>query len=85
MRMLHVKSPTPARFPAYRIESEAGEVLATVPITASGDSHKLALVMAASPAMLAALQRLVNDSMFKDHPEASQMAIDAITAATGAA
>ena len=33
--------------------------------------------------MLAALQRIVNDSMFKDHPEASQMAIDAIAKATG--
>ena len=26
----------------------------------------------------AALQRLLNDSMYKDHPEASQMAIDAL-------
>lgn len=33
--------------------------------------------------LLAALGRLLNDSMFKDHPEASQMAIDAIIKATG--
>lgn len=26
----------------------------------------------------AALNRLVNDSMYKDHPEASQMALDAL-------
>jgi ketopantoate reductase len=26
----------------------------------------------------AALRRLLNDSMYKDHPEASQMAIDAL-------
>lgn len=47
--MLSVKSPKPARFPAYTIENEAGEVLATVPITASGGSYKLALAMAAAP------------------------------------
>jgi len=28
-----------------------------------------------------ACERLVNDSMYKDHPEASQMAIDALTKA----
>lgn len=52
-QLLTVKSPRPARFPAYTIESAAGETLATVPITASGDSHKLALAMAAAPALLA--------------------------------
>lgn len=56
---LIVKKPLPARFPAYRIVSDFGEVLATVPITASGDSHKLALVMAASPALVVALQMAV--------------------------
>ncbi len=44
-----------------------------------------ARLIAAAPDMLAALQRLVNDSMFKNHPEASQMAIDAIAKATGEA
>jgi hypothetical protein len=39
-------------------------------------------LIAAAPDMLAALECLVNDSMFKDHPEASQMAIDAIAKAT---
>ena len=35
--------------------------------------------LTAENAMLrAALTRLLNDSMYKDHPEASQMAIDAI-------
>lgn len=32
--------------------------------------------------LLGACRRLVNDSMYKDHPEASQMAIDAIAAAS---
>ncbi len=58
MPKLTVKSPKPARFPAYTIESEAGETLATVPITASGDSHKLALAMAAGPEMLKLLAEI---------------------------
>lgn len=33
--------------------------------------------------LLNALRRLLSDSQYKDHPEASQMAIDAIVAATG--
>lgn len=41
-----------------------------------------AKLIAAAPDLLAACQRMVNDSMFKDHPEASQMAIDAIAKAT---
>jgi len=60
-KTLTVKSPKPARFPAYTIESEAGETLATVPITASGDSHKLALTMAAGPGLLAALEACVEE------------------------
>lgn len=56
---LSVKAPLPARHPAYRIVSEAGEVLATVPITASGNSHKLALAMAAAPEMLKLLQEVL--------------------------
>jgi hypothetical protein len=55
---LTVKSPKPARFPAYTIESEAGETLASVPIRASGDAGKLAAVMAASPELLAAADDL---------------------------
>lgn len=60
MNKLTVKSPKPARFPAYTIESEAGETLATVPITASGDTHKLALAMASGPAMLKALEEVLS-------------------------
>lgn len=33
--------------------------------------------------LLGACRRLVNDSMFKDHPEASQMAMDAIAMSEG--
>jgi hypothetical protein len=40
-----------------------------------------ARLIAAAPEMLAALKRLVNDSMFIHHPVASQMAIDAIALA----
>lgn len=54
---LSVKSPIPARFPAYRIVNEDGETLASVPISASGGSHRLSVMMAASPDMLAALRR----------------------------
>ena len=43
-----------------------------------------ARMIAAAPDLLDALKRLVNDSMFKDHPDASQMAIDAIAKAEGA-
>jgi hypothetical protein len=57
-QVLIVRSPKPARFPAYTIESEAGEVLASVPITASGNSHKLALAMAAAPELLTVCQWL---------------------------
>ena len=39
-------------------------------------------LIAAAPDLLLACKRMVNDSMFKDHPEASQMAIDAIAKAT---
>jgi hypothetical protein len=52
--------------------------------TLAGHHEANARLIAAAPEMLAALGRLVNDSMFKDHPEASQMAIDAIAKATGA-
>lgn len=40
-------------------------------------------LIAAAHDMYAALGRLLNDSMFKDHPEASQMAIDALAKARG--
>lgn len=42
-----------------------------------------ARLIAAAPVLLNALRRLLNDSQYKDHPEASQMAINAIVAATG--
>jgi len=57
---LRVKSPVPSRYPAYRIVSEADELLATVPISASGDSGKLAHAMAAAPEMLDALKGLTH-------------------------
>lgn len=47
----------------------------------NGNAH----LIAAAPDLLAACERLVNDSMFKDHPDASQMALNAIAKATGAA
>lgn len=49
--------------------------------TECGANFRLA---AAAPKMLLALKRLVNDSMYKDHPEASQMAIASIAEAEGA-
>ena len=42
-----------------------------------------ARLIAAAPELLVALRRLLNDSMYKDHPEASQMAIVAIAKAEG--
>lgn len=37
-----------------------------------------AVLAAAAPEMLTALLRLVNDSMYRDHPEATEMALGAI-------
>ncbi len=42
-----------------------------------------ARLIAAAPELLDALKVLLNETMFKDHPAASQMAVDAIAKATG--
>lgn len=42
-----------------------------------------ALLIAAAPDLLAALEHLLNETMYRDHPAASQQAIDAIAKATG--
>src|SRR5579862_5960529 len=58
--VLFLKNPIPARFPAYQIKSAADETLATVPITASGQSYKLALALAAAPDLLACLEEMLD-------------------------
>jgi hypothetical protein len=54
--------------------------IATVEICPGQEAH--ARLIAAAPDLLAALNALLNETMYRDHPEASQMAIDAIRKAT---
>lgn len=50
---------------------------------ARNEGRANAKLLVEAPALLDALRRLLSDSQYKDHPEASQMAINAIVAATG--
>lgn len=74
---------TPGHCLCAQVFGPDGNSIATVDPSQPDESeaNANARLMAAAPDMLTALKVLVNDSMFKDHPAASQMAIDAIAKA----
>lgn len=67
----------------FNIFKEKGKYALPVRCATEADAYFVLLAANSYDAMRGALERLLNDSMFKDHPAASQMAIDALALARG--